>query len=253
MSFFDALNQDDTQSSGNGDFAVIIPAAGDSSRFQGFQQKKPFVELKGRAIWLRTAEHFLNRDDVSEVVLVLAKADVEEFRERFRPNLAFMNIVIAEGGATRAESVQNGMAALTKPAKYIAVHDAARPLLTKAWITELFAAAIEHSAVIPGVPVSSTVKSVDKQRQIQSTVDRTHLVLAQTPQVFAREILVDAYASVNDPSKFTDEASILEATGQSVFVHEGWPMNIKITTKQDFEMAEVLLDALPKDGGLELL
>ena len=76
-------------------FAVIIPAAGDSSRFRGFRRKKPFVDLKGRAIWLRTVDHFINREDVSEVVLVLAKDDLEEFRERFRPNLAFMNILVA--------------------------------------------------------------------------------------------------------------------------------------------------------------
>ncbi|MCP4504888.1 MAG: 2-C-methyl-D-erythritol 4-phosphate cytidylyltransferase, partial [Fuerstiella sp.] len=64
-------------------FAVILPAAGESRRFTGFARKKPFVELKGRAVWLRTAEHFLNRDDVSEVVLVLSPDDIAEFRERF--------------------------------------------------------------------------------------------------------------------------------------------------------------------------
>ncbi len=231
-------------------FAVIIPAAGDSSRFQGFRRKKPFVDLKGRAIWLRTVEHFVNRDDVSEVVLVLARDDMEEFRERFRPNLAFMNIVIAEGGASRAESVQNGIASLSEPADYIAVHDAARPLLTKAWISDLFEAAIQKQAVIPGVPVSSTVKKVDDAGMIQDTIDRTHLILAQTPQVFRRDILENAYQQASAPAQFTDEASLVEASGQPVFVYEGWPANIKITTKQDFELAEALLESLPTDASL---
>lgn len=231
-------------------FAVIIPAAGDSSRFQGFRHKKPFENLKGRAIWLRTVEHFADREDVSEVVLILAKADMEEFRERFAPNLTFMPIKIAEGGATRAESVRNGMAKLTEPCDYIAVHDAARPLLTKHWLTALFATAKEKHAVIPAVPVSSTVKSVDDGGQIQKTVDRTSLMLAQTPQVFRKDILEAAYAAASDAANFTDEASIVEASGVPVFVHPGWPMNIKITTKDDFELAEALLAALPTGDGL---
>jgi 2-C-methyl-D-erythritol 4-phosphate cytidylyltransferase len=234
-------------------FAVIIPAAGDSTRFQGSRYKKPFVELKGRAIWLRTVEHFVNRDDVSEVVMVLAQDDVEDFKWRFAANLAFLPLTIAAGGATRAESVQNGISQLAKPCEFIAVHDAARPLLTKQWITELFAAAEQRSAVIPATPVSSTVKSVDAQGQIQKTVDRTSLMLAQTPQVFRRSILEDAYAAADDPSAFTDEASLVEASGVAVFVHPGWPMNIKITTQDDFQLAEALIGALPAGGGLQSL
>ena len=78
-------------------FAVILPAAGESSRFKGFRRKKPFVELKGRAVWLRSVDHFVSRDDVSEVVLVLSKDDVNEFRERFLANLAFLDVRIVEG------------------------------------------------------------------------------------------------------------------------------------------------------------
>lgn len=232
-------------------FAVIIPAAGDSSRFKGFRHKKPFVDLKGRAIWLRTVEHFVNRDDVSEVVLVLAEDDVEDFKLRFAANLLFLPVKLAAGGATRAESVQNGIGQLSEPCDFIAVHDAARPLLTKQWITELFAAAEERQAVIPAVPVSSTVKSVDEHGQIKNTVDRTSLVLAQTPQVFRKDILQSAYTNTDDAAAFTDEASLVESCGVAVFVHPGWSMNIKITTKDDFQLAETLIGALPAGGGLE--
>ncbi|MEQ9408870.1 MAG: 2-C-methyl-D-erythritol 4-phosphate cytidylyltransferase [Fuerstiella sp.] len=232
------------------EFAVIIPAAGASSRFSGFRKKKPFVDLKGRAIWLRTVEHFVNRDDVTEVVLVLAEEDLNDFREQFRPNLAFMDILIAKGGASRAESVRNGMRALTKPSDFIAVHDAARPLLTKTWISQIFEAARQKHAVIPGVPVSSTVKKVNAEGAITGTVDRNQLMLAQTPQVFRRRILEQAYQAAPDPSVFTDESSLVEASGQTVFVHAGWPMNIKITTPQDFELAEAFIGALPVEGGL---
>ncbi|MCP4170834.1 MAG: 2-C-methyl-D-erythritol 4-phosphate cytidylyltransferase [Fuerstiella sp.] len=228
-------------------FAVILPAAGESRRFTGFPRKKPFVELKGRAVWLRTAEHFLSRDDVSEVMLVLSSDDIDEFKERFRPNLAFMDITIVKGGACRAESVRNGISSLTEEAEFIAIHDAARPLLTAKWLTELFAAAAVHDAVIPGVPVSSTVKAVD-ENLIQRTVDRRNLVLAQTPQVFRRTLLQQAFDAAGDLSRFTDDASIVEAYGQPVHVHPGSLTNIKITTAQDFHLAEALLDTVSADS-----
>ena len=224
-------------------FAVILPAAGESRRFTGFPRKKPFMELKGRAVWMRTAEHFLHRDDVTEVVLVLSADDIDEFRERFRPNLAFMDITIATGGKCRAESVLNGMRSLTHDADFVAVHDAARPLLSATWVTELFASAQVHDAVIPGIPVSSTVKAVD-ECVIQGTVDRSGLVLAQTPQVFRKTLLQQAFAAADDLTGFTDEASIVEAFGQSVRIHPGWPMNIKITTGDDFRLAEALLSSM---------
>lgn len=231
-------------------FSVIIPAAGESSRFTGSRRKKPFVDLKGRAIWLRSVEHFLGRKDVAEVVLVLSQNDIEEFRERFRANLAFMDLVIVAGGDSRAESVQNGLRALSEPSDFVAVHDAARPLLTESWISELFEAARTKDAVIPGVPISSTIKRVDASGAIVSTVDRTSLVMAQTPQVFRRRILEDAYAAVPSPASHTDEASLVVASGHTVYVHPGWPMNIKITERQDLELAETLIDALPSGGGL---
>ena len=233
------------------EFAVILPAAGKSSRFQGFHRKKPFVELNGRAVWLRTVDHFVNRSDVAEVVLVLATEDIDEFRERFGANLAMMNIRLCEGGASRAESVRNGLKALRSDAAYVAVHDAARPLIAEPWITEVFTAARTHGAAIPGLSVSSTVKQLHSDRTIARTVDRTNLVLAQTPQVFRRSLLLDAYSAAVDPELFTDEASLIEAHGGSVYVCEGWPINIKITTADDFRMAESLLNILPAGAGLE--
>lgn len=233
-----------------GDVAVIIPAAGDSRRFRGFKDKKPFVDLNGRPVWQRTVEHFERRQDVVEVVLVLSAADIDEFKERFRPNLTFLNVKIVAGGATRAESVQNGLRSLTSTASLVAVHDAARPLLTAQWITSVFAAARQHHAVIPAIPVSSTVKKVDDEGRILQTVDRSQLVLAQTPQVFARQLLEDAYQQAEDPATFTDEASLVEATGQTVRTVPGWPMNLKITTADDYRLAQILVDALPASSGL---
>ena len=160
---------------------------------------------------------------------------------------------MSKGGSTRAESVRNGLAALETEPEFVAVHDAARPLLTKTWLDDLFSAAQQHNAVIPGTAISSTIKRLDADNNIKATVDRSRLYQAQTPQVFQRVLLQNAYDMAGDLSQFTDEASLVEATGHLVRVIDGWPMNIKITTADDFRMAEALLDALPKPKGLENL
>lgn len=234
-------------------FSVILPAAGSSSRMKGFQRKKPFVELKGRPVWVRTAEHFLGREDVVQLIMVVSADDMEWFRDTFRANLAFMNVQVVSGGATRAESVRNGLLEVKKDADFVAVHDAARPLLSAKWVDEIFAAAKTHSAVIPGLRITSTVKRTTTEGTIQETVDRSHLVMAQTPQVFRRELLEQAFSKAKKISDATDEASLVEAIGVPVHVIDGWPMNIKITTNEDFRLAELFVNAIPKPGGLKSL
>ncbi len=234
-------------------FAVILPAAGQSSRFQGFRKKKPFVELKGRPIWVRTVEHFINRDDVCQVILVISKDDMEWFKQHFRANLAFLNLTLVAGGDSRAESVANGLAAMNDEAEFVAVHDAARPILKASWIDTVFSAAKQFYAAIPGLAVSSTVKRVSAEREIQETVDRRELVLAQTPQVFQRRLLEEAYAGCTDLASTTDDASVVEKHGRPVYVVDGWPMNIKITTAEDFKMAEQFLDVTSRSDGLKKL
>lgn len=234
-------------------FAVVLPAAGKSTRMTGFQRKKPFVELKGRPVWVRTAEHFQGRADVCQTILVVSPDDMDWFRDTFKANLAFMDIKVVEGGASRAESVRNGISAITEHADFIAVHDAARPLLTSRWVDQIFAAAVNHKAVIPGLQISSTVKRINADGQIESTVDRTNLVQAQTPQVFERGLLEKAFAVCRNLSSVTDEASLVEQMNHPVHVIDGWDMNIKITTNEDFRMAELYLNALPKTGGMAAL
>ena len=222
-------------------FAVIIPAAGDSSRFVGFEQKKPFVSLLGIPIWQRTVDHFVAVKSVVEIVLVLSAEDRSAFEAKFQDDIQAREVRVVSGGACRAASVQNGIRAITSDAEYIAVHDAARPLLTESGLVELFAAAEKHGSVIPGIPVTSTVKQVSADNKIVGTVDRQPLRLAQTPQVFQRRILQNAFEMADDLSLFTDEASLVEASGKNVFVHPGWSRNLKITTADDFRLAEMLL------------
>lgn len=231
-------------------FAVILPAAGKSSRFVGQnKRKKPFVELQGRPVWVRAAEHFINRDDVVQTLVVIAPEDREWFREKFTANLAFMSVEIVEGGAERADSVRNALARVRADVDFVAVHDAARPLLVKKWVDQVFRAAEETGAAILGVRVTSTLKRVGEGNRITETVPRAGLWEAQTPQVFRRQLLLDAYAQRGNLQP-TDEAQLVEQFGHPVKVVEGSPMNLKITTAEDFRMAETLLDALPKEKPL---
>jgi 2-C-methyl-D-erythritol 4-phosphate cytidylyltransferase len=233
-------------------FAVILPAAGKSRRFGNPREKKVFTNLKERAVWIRSAEHFCNREDVGQTIIVISPDDLEFFKEKFRPNLAFMGVEIVEGGAARADSVANGLKAVADDVDYVAVHDAARPLLAKKWIDDVFARASETGAAILAHKVASTLKRVTKDGTIVETVPRNDLWEAQTPQVFRTDLLKKAYEQRGDFIP-TDEAQLVEQTGQSVSVVDCPAMNMKITTQDDLRMAEKLLDALPKEKSFKSL
>lgn len=233
------------------DFAVILAAAGKSTRFTKQQRKKPFVELKGRPVWVRAAELFVQREDVGQLMIAISPDDMEWFREKFQANLAFMNIEIVPGGAERADTVQNALARVKPEIEFVAVHDAARPLLVPEWIDPIFEAARKSGAAIPATPVTSTLKRVESGTTCE-TISRENLWLAQTPQVFRRTLLMEAYAKRGD-SPATDEASLVEQLGHPVTIVETSPTNIKITTAADFRMAEALVDSLPKAKGLRSL
>jgi len=227
-------------------FAVILPAAGQSSRFKD-KEKKPFANLDGRAVWLRSAELFVARSDVCQCLIVIAPGDQELFKRRYGANLAFMNVQIVSGGAERFESVANALAQMKPEADFVAIHDAVRPCLTEEQVNTVFARAEKTGAALLGVPVSDTLKQVNPQNQVQATVSRQGMWLAQTPQVFRRDWLVEAYANRAKHGKdTTDDAQLVEAAGHPVHVVEGAAGNIKITTKGDLFLAEAILKSMPK-------
>jgi 2-C-methyl-D-erythritol 4-phosphate cytidylyltransferase len=229
-----------------GKFAVILPAAGRSSRFRD-KEKKPFATLDGRAVWLRSAELFVTRADVVQCLIVIAKEDQEVFKRRYGANLAFMNIQVVDGGAERFESVANALALLKPEADFVVIHDAVRPCLTEALADAVFAQAAQCGAALLAVPVTDTVKQVDAQHQVKGTLARAGLWFAQTPQVFRRDWLVDAYQRRGQLGKdITDDAQLVEAAGHPVRVVEGSPSNLKITTKGDLSLAEAVLKSRPR-------
>jgi 2-C-methyl-D-erythritol 4-phosphate cytidylyltransferase len=226
-------------------FAVILPAAGKSSRYKDKNYKKPFAPLGGRAVWLHVAEKFLNRDDVKQTILVISPEDREHFDFKFAGNAAILGVEVVEGGEERADSVQKAITRVKSDIEFIAVHDAARPCIVDEWITTVFEAAVKHEAAIPAIPVSGTLKRVAGGQTIEETIERGGLWEAQTPQVFRRQLLIEAYAK-RAGFKATDDAQLVERLGKKVHIVPGSSLNIKITTREDLRLAESALKALPK-------
>ncbi|WP_437186655.1 2-C-methyl-D-erythritol 4-phosphate cytidylyltransferase [Planctomicrobium sp. SH668] len=230
-------------------FAIILAAAGKSSRFGDSHRKKPFIDLNGRPIWVRALEPLHSHPDVTQSIVVVSPDDAEWFKEKFRPNLAFMNVDVVCGGSERADSVQNALAHVRPDVDFVAVHDAARPLVGSDDVARVFSAATKSGAAIPGTPIASTIKRV-QNGVISETVPREQLWAAQTPQVFSRQLLMEAYAK-RDGFVATDEAQLIERIGHPVSVVECSAINFKITTQDDFKMARVLLDAMPQSKSLK--
>jgi 2-C-methyl-D-erythritol 4-phosphate cytidylyltransferase len=225
-------------------YAVILAAAGSSSRFNDKHYKKPFAPLEGRAVWLHSAEKFLARKDVPQAILVISAEDREYFQSKFAGNATILGVEVVDGGAQRADSVQKALEKIKPDIDFVAVHDAARPCIADQWISDVFAAAEKAGAAIPAIPVSGTLKRVANQA-IAETVSRDGLWEAQTPQVFRRELLIQAYAKRGNFAA-TDDAQLVERIGHKVAVVSGSAMNIKITAREDLRLAEQILKALPK-------
>lgn len=235
-----------------GKFSVILPAAGQSTRFGDHYYKKVFAPLADRPVWLHSAERFLARNDVIQVILVISPEDSEEFHARFAANVLILGIDVTTGGDSRSDSIAKGLEMVHSDAEFVAVHDAARPCLADAWIDRLFRKVREVDAAMLAVPVAATLKKVNSLGEIEQTISREHVWEAQTPQVFRKELLLQAYAKRNN-HEATDDAQLVERLGKPVHVVRGSAMNLKITTKEDLMLARHILDVLRQSGELESL
>jgi 2-C-methyl-D-erythritol 4-phosphate cytidylyltransferase len=225
---------------------VIICAAGASKRFGG-KRKKPFVDVEGRAVFLRSVEIFSSRDDVKQILLAIAPEDEELVNVKWGPSLKFFNVKICFGGAERFDTVQKGLELIKDDIELIAVHDAVRCCVKEEWIDKVIAEAAKSGAAILACPVIATLKEA-KDKVIIQTVDRAGLYEAQTPQVFETSLLKKAYANLKnlDKNKISDDSQLVEAIGGKVSIVETDSSNIKITNKADVAIAEAILKSRPK-------
>ena len=227
---------------------VIICAAGASSRFGG-TKKKPFIELDGRAIFLRSIELFAEREDVKQILLAISAEDEEIVNVRWGANLAFDNIQVYIGGKERFETVAKGLELLKDNIEIVAVHDAVRCCAKKEWVDEAIKKAGQTGAAILACPAVATLKRKSKDDTIIETVDRSDIYEAQTPQVFSTEIIKKAYANLGnvDEAKISDDAQLAEAIGARVSIVKTDGSNIKITQKSDVAIASAILKSRSKD------
>jgi 2-C-methyl-D-erythritol 4-phosphate cytidylyltransferase len=225
---------------------VIICAAGASSRFGG-KRKKPFVDVDGRAAFLRSVEIFTGRDDVKQTLLAISPEDEELVNVKWGPNLKFFNTTVCFGGAERFDTVQKGLELIKNDIELVAIHDAVRCCVKEEWIEKVIAEATKTGAAMLACPVVATLKEV-KDNVIIKTIDRTGLYEAQTPQVFETSLLKKAYANLRnlDKSKISDDSQLVEAIGGKVSIVETDSSNIKITRQSDIAIAEAILKSRPK-------
>lgn len=231
-------------------FSVIVVAAGKGERFGG-KENKTFAKVDGQPLFLRALQLFVNREDVCQTILVVSPADMPQMKSKFGPNLGFMAVTLVEGGDERFDSVARGLAEVSDEAEFVVVHDACRVCVAVPWIDDYFAAAAEAGAVVPVCPVTATLKRVGDDKLIGETVSREGLCMAQTPQIFRKGMLVEAYASLEEAvaasgPAVTDDAQLVGAAGYAVKAVDGDPRNIKITSKGDLSLASAILKTLPQ-------
>jgi 2-C-methyl-D-erythritol 4-phosphate cytidylyltransferase len=226
-------------------FAVILPAAGRSMRFGG-QVSKLFQKLDGRPVLARTLEAFARRSDVAQIVV--ACGDPQSISEcaNFLAAPQRSKVIVCAGGSCRAESVLAAARASAENIEWLAVHDAARPLVSQGLIFRVFDAGVRHGAAAAALPVHLTIKQAagPLPAQVIKTLRRGELWAMQTPQVMRRRDLLDAFASCPLPlDQVTDDVQLLELAGKPVWLVEGEEHNIKITTPIDLQIAQSLLAA----------
>lgn len=215
--------------------AAIIVAAGEGSRFGG---RKQFTDLCGRPLLQWSVDLFDSVPEIAATVIVAPPGQVSELQELARTSSKV--IAVVAGGESRTGSVRNGLAAVPLDANVILVHDAARPLASAALVRRTIEALESFDGVVPGVPVTDTIKVVEGDL-VKATVDRDTLRAVQTPQGFRASVIRLTHGSgaeVN--SAATDDAAILEQAGYKVGIVEGEAGNIKITYPQDLETARTL-------------
>jgi len=220
------------------DFAVILPAAGASARFAA-EKDKLLEPLEGRPVIVHSLQAFLDRRDVVLVVIPTRRpdllADVVPRDERIK---------ICPGGSCRAESVRSGLSRVPESIDWLAVHDAARPLVSQRLIDQTLRAAEQHGAAVPALPVTLTIKQAmpPLPARVMRTVPRHELWAMQTPQVMRRRDLVEAFDRCPLPlEQVTDDVQLLELIGRDVWLVPGDERNVKITTPTDLVIARVLL------------
>ncbi len=215
---------------------TIIVAGGSGTRM-GTALPKQFIEVGGKPILLWTLEAFHAFDEEMEIVLVLPANQMEQWTTICKTYRCTIPHAVVAGGATRFESVRNGLSRVS-PEAVVAVHDGVRPFVSRRTLEQCFAVAAEKGSAVPCVDVVDSLRITTNEGS--EACDRSLFKAVQTPQVFCGEVLLQAYEQPFVPT-FTDDASVVEQFGYAIHLVEGNRENIKITTPLDLHFAEMIL------------
>jgi 2-C-methyl-D-erythritol 4-phosphate cytidylyltransferase len=231
-----------------GSIAAIVPAAGSGQRF-GSHQNKLFATLAGKPLWSHSVARLRAQPEIGRIAMPVSKQDHDRFTGEFADLIKQMRVELVAGGEQRTDSVQAGLNLFADDASvaYVAIHDAARPLVCPADLEAVFAAAHRTGAAILACPVPGTIKRDLGDGNRSETVDRRDLWLALTPQVFRIGVLVEAYQKHNGRPA-TDDAQLVERIGHDVALVRGSADNLKITFPEDLLVAEAVLARQTEDA-----
>lgn len=222
---------------------AVVPAAGSGKRLKASylkQQHKPFIKIGSKPLLAHTLKALNSSSCIDKIVLVSNKGFIKQSRHLVKSH-GFVKVrMIVRGGSTRGDSVSNGLKAVDKDADLVLIHDGARPCIDKKLIASAVKQAKKFGASCVCVPVKPTIKEVQR-KHIRKTLKRVKLWEAQTPQVFKKDIIMQAYKNRKNIRFATDDAGLVEKMGYKVRVVHGSYRNIKITTIEDLLLAEQLL------------
>ena len=216
--------------------AVIFVAGGTGTRM-GSPLPKQFLKLNNTPILIHTLRNFFSFNRNFEMIVVMHHDYIAFWKDLCLQFVDVPEHTVVAGGEERFHSVKNGIEAVSSDIQHIAIHDAVRPLVSHETLTRCFNALNEHNAVVPAIPINDSIREV--HGVLNKSVDRSLYKRIQTPQCFKSSMLKEAYSKPFSPL-FTDDASVVEANGHSVFLVEGNLENIKITSPIDLIVGESL-------------
>ncbi len=227
----------------NSKISVIIAAAGKGSRMES-SVRKPYLLLGNKPILSHTIDRFEQNSVIDEIIVIVDTNDFEICKKNvFTPYRYKKVCELVSGGKTRQESVFNGIRSLSDDVDFVIIHDGVRPFINDDIIFGCLKAASKNGASVSAVPVKETIKIANADDFIDHTPVRDRLWRVQTPQVFRKSLLVDAHRmAIKDRICATDDAALVEILGMPVKLVMGSYKNIKITTTEDLQIAETLLN-----------
>ena len=220
---------------------LLMPAAGMGTRL-GCDGPKALIDLDGRPMLVCTLARMASIGLLNSAVITAPGDCLDEFRRVLREAFPGDDIRVIAGGRERQESVELGLEALEHNTEIVIVHDAARPFVAPSAVQASIDAAAEMGAATVAIPASDTILVADDAGGLESTPDRTRLWLCQTPQTFRVEVLREAHREAREQGfAATDDATVVRRTGRPVRLVMGTPLNFKVTTPGDLELARLVI------------